>query len=129
MRHKLKMNETFNERYINIMLPSLCERNWQCKECGISLKRNEKEYHECGEIICHNCGHNYMSSEQHLCYMRSFTSNLDPDKFIFYDFECTQADGKHRPNFVVAHSICNECENNTVTAEATCKNCGSRCII
>ena len=55
--------------------------------------------------------------------MRSFTSDLDPDKFIFYDFECTQADGKHRPNFVVAHSICNECENNPVTAEATCKNC------
>ena len=26
----------------NIMLPSLCEQNWQCKECGISLKRNEK---------------------------------------------------------------------------------------
>ena len=36
---------------------------------------------------------------------------------------------KHRPNFVVAHSICNEYENNPVTAEATCKNCGSRCII
>ena len=76
------------------------------------LKRNEKEYHECGEITCHNCGHNYMSNEQHLCYMRSFTSYLDPAKFIFYDFECTQVDGKHRPNFVVAHSICNECENN-----------------
>ena len=67
----------------NIMLPSLCEQNWQCKECGISLKRNEKEYHECGEITCHNCGHNYMSNEQHLCYMRSFTSDLNPDKFIF----------------------------------------------
>ena len=111
------------------MLPSLCEQNWQCKECGISLKRNEKENHECGEITCHNCGHNYMSNEQHLCYMRSFTSDLDPDKFIFYDFECTQADGKHRPNFVVAHSICNECEDNPVTSESTCKNCGSRCII
>ena len=48
------------------MLPSLSEQNWQCKECGISLKRNEKENHECGEITCHNCGHNYMSNEQHL---------------------------------------------------------------
>ena len=67
----------------NIMLPPLCEQNWQCKECGISLKRNEKENHECGEITCHNCGHNYMSNEQHLCYMRSFTSDLDPDKYIF----------------------------------------------
>ena len=58
-----------------------------------------------------------------------FTSDLDPDKFIFYDFECTQVDGKHRLNFVVAHSICNECEANPVTSESTCKNCGSRCII
>ena len=29
----------------------------------------------------------------------------------------------------MAHSICNECENNPVAAEATCKNCGSRYII
>ena len=70
-----------------------------------------------------------MSNEQHLCYMRSFTSDLDPDKFIFYDFECTQVDGKHRPTFVVAHSICNECEDDPVTSKSTCKNCGSRCII
>ena len=75
------------------MIPSLCEQNWQCKDCGISLKRNEKENHECGEVTCYNCGHCYMSNEQHLCYMRSFTSDLDPDKFIFYDFECTQVDG------------------------------------
>ena len=25
------------------MLPSLCEQNWQCKECGISLKRMKKK--------------------------------------------------------------------------------------
>ena len=70
-----------------------------------------------------------MSNEQHLCYMRSFTSDLNPDKFIFYDFECTQADGKHKPNFVVAHSICSECEDNPVTSLSTCNNCGSRCIL
>ena len=70
-----------------------------------------------------------MSNEQHLCYMRSFTSDLSPDKFIFYDFECTQVDGKHKPNFVVAHSICTTCEDSPVTSESTCNNCGSRCMI
>ena len=113
----------------NVSLPSLCEQYWQCKECGVSIKRDEKESHECGEVTCYNCGHSYMSNEQHLCYMRSFTSDLTPDKFIFYDFECTQVDGKHKPNFVVAHSICTTCEDSPVTSESTCNNCGSRCMI
>ena len=113
----------------NVSLPSLCEQYWQCKSCGVSIKRDEKESHEYGEVTCYNCGHSYMSNEQHLCYMRSFTSDLSPDQFIFYDFECTQVDGKHKPNFVVAHSICTTCEDSPVTSESTCNNCGSRCMI
>ena len=70
-----------------------------------------------------------MSNEQHLCYMRSFTSDVNPDKFIFYDSECTQVDGIHKPNFVIAHSICSECEDNPVTSVSTCNNYGSRCIL
>ena len=70
-----------------------------------------------------------MAFEQHLCYMRSSTSDVHPDKFIFYDFECTQENGKHIPNFVVAHSICSNCEDNPVTPDATCNNCGSRCSV
>ena len=59
--------------------------------------------------------------------MRAFSSDLKPDKFIFYDFECTQENGKHTPNFVVAQSICTHCESKAITSEATCNNCGSRC--
>ena len=70
-----------------------------------------------------------MIKEQHLCYMRNFTSVIQPDKFIFYYFECTQESGKHEPNFVVAHSICSQCEDNPVTATATYKKCGSRCML
>ena len=68
-----------------------------------------------------------MEQDVHLCYMRAFSSDLAPEKFIFYDFECTQENGKHVPNFVVAHSIFNDCESEPVTGESTCKNCGSRC--
>ena len=113
----------------NVSLPSMCEQFWDCKECGLGMKRNDMEKHECGEITCGNCFKTYMSNEQHLCYMRSSSSDLNPDKFIFYDFECTQESGKHEPNFVVAHSICSKCEDEPVTAKATCKNCGSRCML
>ena len=61
--------------------------------------------------------------------MRNFTSDIRPDKFIFYDFECTQESGKHEPNFVVAHSICSQCKDNSVTAAATCINQASRCML
>ena len=113
----------------NVSLPSMCEQFWDCKECGVGMKRNERENHECGEIQCGNCSTTYMINEEHLCYMRSFASDLNPDKFIFYDFECTQETGKHQPNFVVVHSICSQCEDEHVTDKATCKNCGSRCML
>ena len=82
----------------NVIFPSKCEQFWDCKDCGAAMKRNEKDTHECGEIKCGNCTQTYMINEQHLCYMRNFTSDIQPDKFIFYDFECTQESGKHEPN-------------------------------
>ena len=57
----------------------------------------------------------------------AFSFDLKPDKFIFYDFECTQENGRHTPNFVVAQSICSHCESKPITSEATCNNCGSIC--
>ena len=113
----------------NIVFPSLCEQYWDCRECGMGMKRHKKDTHECGEITCHNCSQTYMMNQEHLCYMRISNPDLNPEKFIFYDFECTQEGGKHQPNFVVAHSICSNCEDNPVTATATCKNCGSRCML
>ena len=91
-------------------------------DCGAGMKRTDMGDHECGEIMCGNCSQTYMIHEQHLCYMRSHASDLNPDKFIFFDFECNQETGKHEPNFVVAHSICSQCEDNPITSTATCKN-------
>ena len=125
--HKLQPKGKGRLKFVN--LPSLCEQFWECPDCGQSMKRIDRCRHECGEKECHNCYNTYMSNEQHLCYMRSVTSDVNPEKFIFYDFECTQETGKHVPNFVVAHSICNMCEDTPVTDTATCKNCGSRCMI
>ena len=33
----------------------------------------------------------------------------------------------HRPNFVVAHTVCPKCIDHPVTPKAICKDCGSRC--
>ena len=33
----------------------------------------------------------------------------------------------HRPNFVLAHSVCPKCIDNELTAKSVCKRCGSRC--
>ena len=35
---------------------------------------------------------------------------LNQTKLLFYDFKCTQENDNHVPNFVVAQSVCNECE-------------------
>ena len=61
--------------------------------------------------------------------MRSISPEQKSDKFIFYDFECQQdnVEGEHIPNYVVAHTVCNECEQYPVDEHATCNNCGSRC--
>ena len=112
-----------------VKLPSLCEQFWQCPDCGITLKTGTRDptLHECGESQCKVCNQYFMEQDQHMCYMRAFTSEVNPQKFIFYDFECVQESGTHSPNFVVAHSICPKCESEPVTSDATCSNCGSRC--
>ena len=110
-------------------MASLCEQNWQCPDCCVNIKKGSRDItlHECGEMQCKVCHQYFLEEDNHLCYMRAFTSDVDPEKFIFYDFECTQEEDKHVRNFVVAHSICNNCEKESITHEATCKNCGSHC--
>ena len=127
LEHKIQKRGKGKQRFVRF--PSMCEQFWECGECGVGMKRPEKDTHECGEMKCLNCSKSYMINEQHLCYMRNFASDLNPDKFIFYDFECTQESGKHEPNFAVAHSICSKCEDNPVTPTAICYNCGSRCML
>ncbi len=128
--HKLQKKIT-KGRHKGIIRPSLCEQFYQCPDCGLCMKRDSRDIttHECGEIKCKVCQEYHLDIDQHQCYMRALASDKEPDKFIFYDFECTQENGKHKPNFVVAQSICTQCESNPVTDKSTCRNCGSRCSI
>jgi len=110
-------------------LPSQCSKSWKCPDCGIILKTSQRtsKEHECGETQCSVCFEYYIGD--HLCYMRAVSSSNSPQRFIFYDFECTQDEGEHIPNYVVAHSICPDCEDNPVTPKATCDSCGHRCFL
>ena len=102
-------------------LPSLCEQIWQCPDCGVSLKTEQRksELHECGEIQCDVCNEFYFD-EDHQCYMRSISPDQRSDKYIFYVFECQQdnAEGEHVPNYVVAHTVGNKCEQYPVDEHA-----------
>ena len=110
-------------------LPSLCQKKSRCPVCGILLEGERSILaHICGEVYCSICRQFYFG-EQHLCHMRSHVKVLKTAKFIFYDFECYRDEetGKHIPNYVVAHSICEHCQDEEVTAFSKCDECGSRC--
>ena len=128
--HK-KSKSTGKGKNKNKVLPSLCEQIWECPECGMTLKRENRHpsQHECGETKCRVCDEYYLENDHHLCYMRAIAPTVEPEKFIFYDFECTQENGKHVPNFVVAQSICSHCEKQPITEKSVCYECGSRCNI
>ena len=127
--HKRKSN---NGRGANKgkSIPSLCEQNWQCPHCGITLKTDKRKpgEHECGECLCNIC-QQYYDGDYHQCYMRSIEPEDRSDKFIFYDFECQQDNPQkeHIPNYVVSHSSCDECEKYEVCSDSKCYRCGSRC--
>ena len=111
-------------------LPSYCEQYWKCPDCGINLKREDRDstVHECGETFSFNCQQYYMGME-HFCHMRSISTESICDKLIFYDFECQQEDGIHKPNFVVVQTVCDICESQPIDEKAVCYKCGARCNI
>ena len=106
--------------------PSKCQKNVHCLHCGLNLKSRKAEYHVCGESYCRGCK-KFHQDKHHQCFFRSTTELKNPDKFIFYDFECTQETGKHIPNLVVAQSACSACEQFSVTSTSKCVHCGWCC--
>ena len=113
-------------KYKNYILPSYCEKVWKCVDCGLTMKREERDstMHECGETYCSNC-HQYYLGMDHLCHMRSITTDSICNKLIFYDFECQQEEGI----FVVVQTVCNICESQPFDENAICYFCGDRCEI
>ena len=137
--------------------PSKCSQMFFCPDCKVSLKtmqshkNRDLNNHICGESFYKNCNKYYL--DDHLCYMCStevtdmYDGDTDMDimevlgydtsnqpwckHFIFYDFESIQdGTGEHIPNVVVAHSICDKCQDEThVKPTSTCSSYGSHCSL
>ena len=124
-----------NEPTKKANLQTYCQLRYKCLPCGTLLDPTQKPVrdHVCGEYRCSNCQQWFNPHETgmgHLCHMRALSSSqLKVDKFIFYDFECTQENDVHIPNLVVAQSCCSHCEQEELQDEpsAFCHYCGTRC--
>ena len=106
-----------------------CEKSWKCpcchknfvlkiqennlkKACEIYGKtiKNQfaskfQDYHICGMNWCKKC-HQYCETHDHKCWINLKIPNDPNDNLIFLDFEASQANGVHIPNYVVAMYAC-----------------------
>ena len=101
-----------------------CKLFWRCPTCKIvlSVKKRKPEQHTCGEWLCSAC--NAYQVGNHQCYLRIREPKQPIKRFIFFDFEARQENGKHIANFVIAQSVCSDCESHSLDK---CNTCGSRC--
>ena len=115
---------------------SMCDSMLFCPDCQVKLHNYKKrgwglKRHTCGECYCFNGKFTYHPKEdRHLCYMCSIHAAKCQQKtlrrFIFYDFESMLlCNGTHRPNLVVAQSICEHC----LMHESTCSTCSHQCVL
>ena len=102
---------------------SLCHALIKCKKCQRVVTRASLRDHHCGKVRCSTC-QKYVKPENHQCYLQPVKAKkrqtaeeegnefLDDDvavdndvedtkNLMFFDFECTQDDGKHIPNICV----------------------------
>lgn len=98
---------------------TICQNRKICKECRIVVK-SKKHPHRCGFHECPSCRH-YVDIAHHQCYIQTEQQILarkrakknstesiddddadDPPLFIFFDIECQQETGQHKPNLLVA---------------------------
>ena len=112
------------------IVPSQCDKFWKCPTCTVTLKveKRNPDNHECGEQKCIVCKE-YHIDAKHLCFMRAEYKKHNESTMIFYDFECHQESDQHIPNFAIAQSVCDNCEDEPVTNNACCDECGTRCIV
>ena len=110
-------------------LETMCEKYWQCVHCSHVMPKSVRPDHVCGETLCQHC-RKWYAGNYHQCYVRNVNPESKVNKMIFFDFECTQDDGVHEPNLVVAQSACSKCKDiEEVTKVSVCSFCGSRCFL
>ena len=107
---------------------TVCKRYYRCKECNQfvnnQLHADLKKKHDCTESYCNVCK-NFFPVD-HKCYMKPASEKrierTTPLKYIFFDFECTQDGGIHKPNLCVVQKVCEDCIGQPF--ETACNTCG-----
>jgi len=83
---------------------SICQKRWKCPKCKVMYdsKRFDRNTHLCGDYWCGNC--KCVAHKDHKCYMMPKKAKSESDKYITFDFECSQdsKDCKHEVNYGIA---------------------------
>ena len=78
-----------------------CKLFWRCPTCKavLSVKKRKPEQHTCVVWLCSAC--NVYQMGNHQCYLRIREQKQPIKRFIFFDFEAREENGKHIANFVI----------------------------
>ena len=86
---------------------SVCQGIKKCEKCGKSMNvRNlGSKKHVCGRK-CTTCGVILNEKDEHKCYIQKSEQSEESqcNELLFFDFECTQEDGIHKPNLCIIHN-------------------------
>ena len=84
---------------------SVCQGIKKCKKCKKSLNVRNLKNHVCGRK-CTTCGVILKGEDEHKCYIQKTEHSEESqyNELLFFDFECTQEDGIHKPNLCIVHN-------------------------
>ena len=120
-----KSRECFDRHKQNIGHEgSVCASLVKCSHCNSVVKRCQlrADLHHCGQSKCRVCKE-YIDPGDHQCYMRTVARESVPEsdelleddvhnetpesgynELLFFDFECQQESGTHKPNLCVVQN-------------------------
>ncbi|XP_077205235.1 ephrin type-B receptor 1 isoform X2 [Paroedura picta] len=83
-----------------------CPSRFWCSKCKRYRDMGHK-YEECFGRSCKQCGRRLEKGEDYhdRCYLEPLKKPHASSKYIFYDFECTQENGEHCPNYAFAKAF------------------------
>lgn len=96
-----------------------CAAVYICGECSNFVDKSRlpsgQEKHSCTDFYCVTCSSWVIKS--HECFMERESwpdgdddpQKITPEIYVFYDFECEQVTGIHKPNLLVASWTCTKC--------------------
>ncbi len=95
---------------------SVCQQVKKCTKCGDSVIIYNMPHHICCETKCKTCKEFVSDKDTHKCYMKRPTEKEAGceekceeeeengyDQLMFFDYECGQEDGTHKPNLCIVH--------------------------